>query len=50
VLTRSLPSTVQLLSPAILTTSLTAKTTANVHYIVTGTLPGQSLHLPLITR
>lgn len=50
VMTRSLPSTVQLLSPAILTTSLTSKTTANVHYIVTGTLPIQPLHLPLIAR
>ena len=50
VLTRSLPSTVQLLSPAILTTSLTSKTTANVHYIVTGTLPIQPLHLPLIAK
>ena len=50
VMTHSLPSSVQLLSPTIFTTSLTAKTTANVTYIVTGTLPIQPLHLPLIAR
>ncbi len=50
VITPSLGAQLSLLSPATITANLAAHEVASVEYLLTGTLPLRTLHLPLISR
>lgn len=50
VVTRSLVGDLHLISPATISTNVSARSTITVEYVFTGTLPLRSLHLPLIVR
>lgn len=50
VVTTSLGTQLSLISPSTITANLSARSTVSVEYILTGTLPVQSLHLPIVTR
>jgi hypothetical protein len=50
VVTPSLGAQLSLLSPATISANLTARSVIPVEYVLTGTLPPRTLHLPLISR
>lgn len=50
VVTTSLGTQLSLISPGTITANLAARSIVSVEYILTGTLPVQSLHLPIVTR
>ncbi len=50
VVTTSLGTQLSLLSPGTITATLAARSIVSVEYVLTGTLPLQSLHLPIVNR